>query len=143
MATDSRLTLRTLWPALALVATLAWVSGFDSSGPDGPNVPYFDKIAHFFVFGLLGTLWFRWLKGDLNSKGRFALALGLTLSYGVADEWIQSDNSYRVTDVYDWMADGLGGLVGIFVYRTWTLYRRILETRISMLLRGQIGGRLR
>ena len=138
MAADSRFTLRFFWPALALVATLAFASSFDSSGPDGPDLPHFDKIAHFFVYGLMGTLWFRWIKGDLRSVLRFVAAVALSLSFGVVDEWIQSHNPQRTTDLLDWVADSLGALTGIFVYRNWTLYRRILESPIGSLLRGRI-----
>jgi len=138
MAAETRYSFRMIWPALALIATLAIVSSFDSGGPEKEQIPYFDKVAHFFVFGLMGTLWFRWLKGDLKSSFRFVAAFALTIAYGVADEWIQYYNPHRVTDFYDWLADGLGGATGIYVYRSWTLYRRVLETPIGALLRGRI-----
>lgn len=140
MAAETRYSFRMIWPALALIGTLVFASGFDSGGADKDQIPHFDKVAHFFVFGLMGTLWFRWLKGDLKSSFRFGTAFALTLAYGVADEWIQAHNPHRVTDFYDWLADGFGGLTGICVYRTWTLYRRVLETPIGLLLRGRVGG---
>ncbi len=127
-----------LWPVLALMATLAWASGYSQSGPDGPEIPYFDKIAHFFVFGLMGTLWYRCLPDRSMRRARWLAAVALALAYGVVDEWIQASNPHRSSDVLDWVADGGGALTAIFVYRGWRLYRRTLETRIGDLFRGKL-----
>ena len=96
---------------------------------------HFDKIAHFLVFGLLATLWFRFLPGNLVGLGRFAGAIVLALLYGVVDEWIQYYNPLRSFDALDWIADGAGSITAIWLYRNWRLYRRALETRISDLCR--------
>ena len=138
MTIDSRLATRRFWFPVVLVATLAVASGFDPGGPEKDGIPHFDKIAHFFVYGLMSTLWFRFLKGCLKSTPRFVWALCLTLLYGVADEWIQSHNPNRVTDLYDFVADGVGGLTGVFVYRNWNLYRRILETPIAYFVQKKL-----
>ena len=138
MNSDSHFSIRTLWPAIGLVATLAWASNFDEAGPDGPDIPYFDKIAHFFVFGLMGTLWFRWAKGDLLSMSRLVLGMSLTLAYGVADEWIQSMNPQRSSDTLDWIADASGSLTGILVYRGWRSYRRLMESPVCDLFRWKL-----
>ena len=131
----SSFSIRTLWPVLALIATLAWASSYDKGGHSGPDIPYFDKIAHFFVFGLMGTLWYRCLPSRSIPLARWLVALTLVLSYGVLDEWIQSHNPNRVSDIFDWVADGAGAITAIFVYRGWRLYRRVLETRFSDLFR--------
>lgn len=138
MNADSKFSVRRLWPAIALVLTLAWASNFAQGGPDGSDIPYFDKIAHFFVFGLMGTLWFRCLPRKSRVISRWLMALIIVLTYGVVDEWIQSMNPQRSSDLLDWLADGLGALTGIFVYRNWTWYRRVLETRISDLFRMKL-----
>ena len=96
---------------------------------------HFDKIAHFFVFGLLATLWFRFLPGKLVSNGRLCGAIALTLLYGVVDEWIQAANPARTSDSWDWFADGAGAITAILVYRGWRLYRRVLESPVLDVLR--------
>ena len=126
---------RSLVLALSVVACLAWASSFDKVGPPSVDFEHFDKIAHFFVFGLLATLWFRFLPGNLVGLGRFAGAIVLTVLYGVVDEWIQHYNPLRSFDAWDWIADGAGSITAIWVYRNWRLYRRVLETRISDLCR--------
>jgi VanZ family protein len=59
--------------------------------------------------------------------------------YGIVDEWIQFYNPLRSSDVMDIVADGVGAATAIFVYRSWGLYRRILETRFWDVMRGRIG----
>ena len=130
-----RRSIRSLVLALSVVACLAWASSFDEGGPPSVEFEHFDKIAHFFVFGLLATLWFRFLPGSLIGTGRFVGAVVLTLLYGVLDEWIQYYNPQRSFDAWDWVADGAGSLTAIWVYRSWHFYRRLLETPIFDLFR--------
>ena len=136
---STRLPLRYLIPPVALLAAVAWASSFDESSPQGPDIANFDKVAHFFVFGLLGTLWFRWVPGPLRSNFRLAWAFLLTILYGIVDEWIQFYNPLRSSDVMDIVADGAGAATAIFVYRSWGPYRRTLETRFWDVMRGRIG----
>lgn len=86
---STRFPLRYLIPPVALLAAVAWASSFDESSPQGPDIVNFDKMAHFLVFGLMGTLWFRWVPGPLRSNLRIAWAFLLTIIYGIVDEWIQ------------------------------------------------------
>ncbi len=129
---------RFLIPPIALLATIAWASSFDEGSPQGPDIVNFDKLAHFFVFGLLATLWFRSTPGPLQSNRRFALAFILTVLYGIVDEWIQHYNPLRSSDVLDIVADGAGAAAAILVYRSWGLYRRVLETRFLDVIQGKI-----
>ena len=131
------ISLRFLIPPIALLATIAWASSFDESSPQGPDIVNFDKVAHFFVFGLLATLWFRTAPGPLQSNARFAWAFVLTILYGIVDEWIQSYNPLRSSDAMDIIADGAGAVAAIFAYRCWGLYRRVLETRFLDVIRGR------
>lgn len=135
---SSKLSFRSLCPAVAVIATLVWASGYDKKGPQNVEIEHFDKIAHFFVYGLLGTLWFRWLPGERMKIARLLGAFGITMLYGVIDEWIQASNPVRTSDAWDWVADGLGALTALLVYRGWSLYRRILETPIRKLCRLEI-----
>ena len=135
---STRFPLRYLIPPVALLAAVAWASSFDESSPQVPDIVNFDKVAHFFVFGLLGTLWFRWVPGPLRSNYRLAWAFLLTISYGIVDEWIQFYNPLRSSDLMDIVADGAGAATAIFVYRSWGLYRCTLETRFGDVMRGRI-----
>ncbi len=124
---------RGLIPVLAVMATLVYASSLAKAKPAGPDLFQFDKIAHFFVFGLLGTLWFRCLRIPFLNTRRWVVAFLLVIAFGIVDEILQYFNPNRSFDPYDWVADAGGALVGIFVYRDWSLYRRVLETPISKL----------
>ncbi len=120
-----------LWlPAIGVMATLV-VSSHFSGKPAGPDVVGFDKVAHFFVFGLLGTLVFRSLKIDFNKPRRWVLAYAGVLAYAAADEILQYFNPSRSFDPWDWVADGTGSILAIMLYRHWSWYRRLLEYKFG------------
>ena len=138
MITNSIFSVRKLWPVITLVLSLAWASSYQQGGPEGPDIPYFDKIAHFFVFGLMGMLCYRCIPRMPWSRTRWLAALAFVLAYGMIDEWIQSHNPNRSSDALDWVADASGAFTAIAVYRFWALYRRVLESRFGDLVRGRL-----
>lgn len=111
---------RWLWPA-ALVLVIWNASGqgeVASAGFAGE-----DKIAHFFVFGLLATLVVR----TGFASGRAWVAVLLVSLYGAVDELHQSLTPGRFMTLSDWVADTLGAAVAVAVYVKWHAYRRWLE----------------
>ncbi|MDQ8203889.1 VanZ family protein [Pelagicoccus sp. SDUM812003] len=118
---------RLAWPPIALTATLVAASFLSPVAPAAPNVVGFDKIAHFCVFGLLGTLLFRRLRQPFLSNRRVLWALIGAVSYGALDESLQFFNPARSFDPLDWIADLSGALLAIYLYRNWAWYRRLLE----------------
>ena len=123
---------RLIWPVC-----LASAITYASSGP-APPVPeglwFFnidiDKVAHFFVFGLLATSLCRY-----NPKTTVRLSLGLlaivlTSLFGLSDELHQSLNPLRSFEMADWAADTFGAIVAVLVYQKWAFYRRLLEKNI-------------
>ena len=94
----------------------------------GPDIPGFDKIVHFSVYGLLATLVCR--------QGRGWRAAGWSLvvvsAYGASDEWHQSFVPGRATELADWIADTTGAAVGVALYVGWGRYRRWLEQSIGV-----------
>ncbi|NEQ70807.1 MAG: VanZ family protein [Symploca sp. SIO2D2] len=117
-------------PAILLMGALALASRFSTQAPAGPSLVGFDKVAHFFVFGLMATLWFRYFDGELKSGKRFAKAVTVVAVWGLLDETIQAFNPSRSADPMDWVADVSGALVAVAVYRGWTFYRRLMELRV-------------
>jgi VanZ family protein len=96
-----------------------------------PTVAGIDKVAHFAVFGLLGTALARIPKiAGMRPFGVFAAVILASL-YGAADEWHQSFVPGRSVDFADWLADSSGALVAVLIYDRWTLYRRVLERTIG------------
>jgi VanZ family protein len=116
--------LRALWP-LALAALIVGASARPAIA--GPKVENFDKVAHFSVYGLLGTLACR------VGRGPRAAVLGLVAvsAFGATDEWHQSFVPGRSPSVADWVADTLGATTAILLYVKWGAYRRLLETPLG------------
>ncbi|HTO04683.1 MAG TPA: VanZ family protein [Opitutus sp.] len=111
-----------LWPLL--VALLIFGVSSRSHVPTPGLIPNFDKLAHFSVYGLLGTLLVRTQWG-----GRWAPLVALVIAslYGVTDEVHQSYVPGRSTEFADWLADTAGAAVAIFMYARWSRYRAWLE----------------
>jgi len=85
-----------------------------------PNIPFLDKVIHFFVYGLLGTLIFRAIRNKESSRSQaYPMILGIVLAalYGISDEIHQSFVPERVADMYDVLADILGSTCGVWLYR--------------------------
>lgn len=122
--------LRLILLPVCLVASLIFGSAFASAAPAGLSFAYSDKLAHFFFYGLVGTLVFRALRVRFLSHRRWALAFLITMSLGIGEEVVQHFNPNRSFELADWAADTAGALVAIALYRNWDLYRRVLEFRL-------------
>jgi VanZ family protein len=80
-----------------------------------------DKIAHLGEYLVLGLLLVRALRATLRvSRPLFAamIAIGLVVTVGAADEFLQSFIPGRTCDIFDLLADVLGGTIAQLVYVT-------------------------
>jgi len=120
------------WPIL-LAATI--VAESSRVMPEVPGeFPGFDKVAHFGVYGLLGTAVLRtpWV---WRRRQRVLITVGLVSFFGATDEWHQYFTPGRSCEFLDWVADTLGPMLAVTVYLRWSLYRRILELPVRFLRR--------
>ena len=80
---------------------------------------YVDKFLHAGEYMVLGLLLVRALRATLRvSRPLFAamIAIGLVVTVGAADEFLQSFIPGRQSDIFDLQADVLGGAIAQFVY---------------------------
>lgn len=80
-----------------------------------------DKVAHLGEYLVLGLLLVRAVRANLRvSRPLFAamIAIGIVVMVGASDEFFQSFIPGRTSDVFDVMADVLGGALAQFVYVT-------------------------
>lgn len=117
--------MRWLWPVL-LAATIFIASG--RSNVSAPHIIGFDKVAHFFVFGLLGNLLQRSLPA---SKHRATIAIAIISLLGLADEWHQSFTPGRSVEFGDWLCDTAGAVLAVCLYEGTRWYAVILETCLT------------
>jgi len=114
-----------VWPALLAIIIL--VASGRSAVASPFLFPHADKVIHFFMFGLLGTLVLRTDSVWRQLRWRGWLAIALVSLFGIADEFRQSFTPGRFVEVADWMADTLGACVAVSAYLFWTGYRTLLE----------------
>jgi VanZ family protein len=82
---------------------------------------YGDKVAHLAEYLGLGLLLVRALRASLRvSRPLFAamIAIGLVVAVGASDELLQYFIPGRNCDIYDLLADSVGGAIAQFVYVT-------------------------
>lgn len=118
-----------LWSAL-LAATISFCSGHDVVDV-GLGWMSIDKIAHFFVYGLLATAVARIPALVHWPFFNIRWAIFIVSAYGMADEIRQSFTHVRTFEIADWLADTAGALVAVPLYAGWASYRRLLETPLS------------
>ncbi|MDB4516167.1 VanZ family protein, partial [Crocinitomicaceae bacterium] len=112
---------------LFLILALAWagVIYFASSQPgtDTPMLfPLQDKLIHAVVFAILGFLAMGALEAAAHGYHGWQVWLiaALVTLYAMLDEFHQRFVPGRESDVFDVMADVIGGLLGI-----WVMYRLV------------------
>ena len=107
-----------------LLAALSWAGliFYLSSQPsiETPSLfPGQDKLFHLMAFGILGLLTMGALQashGGYPTRQVWLVALAVML-YGILDEFHQYFVPGRSADVYDVLADAIGGLLG-----AWAMY---------------------
>lgn len=89
-----------------------------------------DKIAHVLIFGLLATAIIRNLRRTGDGFMAVLIAAVTTSLFGMADEIHQSSTPGRMLDIWDWLADTVGGFTAAMAYAWWPRYRELLEMRV-------------
>lgn len=110
------------------MSLIFWMSG--TSGPQVPGqsiIPYFDKIGHFLVFGLMATMLCRLYPGKETEFRSGLFAIVATTLFGLMDETRQLTNPQRFFEWADWWADTAGAILAVVLYQNWDFYRNILE----------------
>lgn len=82
------------------------------------EVPFrnYDKVIHFFEYGIFAVLWFRALRASIGSASVLGPAIATFLissAFGALDELYQNYTPYRVSDLYDVAADATGSFTAM------------------------------
>ena len=89
------------------------------------RIPNLDKVLHLCEYTLFGYLAARAFKNAPKTflRENFkAMAVLASLIYGIPDEYHQLFVPGREFSVFDMLADGIGGVVGVVVYLKHTNY---------------------
>ena len=110
-----------LWGPVAIYVLLIFYASSLSDPPGVPPLPHFDKLIHFFEYGLLGFLLGRAL-GLMGRKGGYlalaAASLAIGAGVGMADEYYQGTIAGRDRSLADFLVDLVGLLFSLFLLRT-------------------------
>ena len=115
---------------LLLAATI-----FHASGKSVLSVPsiflfeHFDKLAHFCIFGLLGTLTAR-IQLSKSPHTHWLYTIFIVCIYGVFDEYRQSFTLDREVELIDTLANTLGAILGASLYVYSATYKRCSEYKL-------------
>ncbi len=93
-----------------------------------------DKIAHFIMFGFLGILTARGLKNSQNiriKKNYMFLTICICVLYGASDEVHQYFVPGRHASWGDWIADILGVIAFVFIYKWYSNYQSLKKKKLS------------
>jgi len=108
-----------LWTLLIFVACLI-------PGDEIPEVqvPLADKWVHFIIFGGFSFFWLCTFKRAVAKTGIIMLFVAIALGYLV--ELLQGSGitTGRSYDLYDVLADGIGGLLGVLFFFMLKRYRK-------------------
>lgn len=114
-----------LSPKRALVLAILWTSGILLAclipGNEVPDIhiPLIDKWVHFIIFAGFSFLWLSTFISATVVKGVLVFILSVLLGYAVEllqDSGITTGRSY---DVYDIVADTIGGVLGVLLFFLW------------------------
>ncbi len=103
-------------PAILYYILIFFVSS--TSSGISINIPFFDKGIHCLEFAVLAFLlslgYFKSLKSSLKAKCLITIFSGILL--GILDEVHQYFVPQRRFEILDIIADGVGIIIGLFVY---------------------------
>jgi VanZ family protein len=86
-----------------------------------PNVPDADKIGHAAVYAVLGFLYaVAWHRHGSSQPAAAERSMAMVLLYGALMEFVQSRVG-RDPSLGDWIADGVGAMVGIGFWKAWRI----------------------
>ena len=89
--------------------------------------PGLDKVCHVIEYIVFGCLLARALtnsRGQLSPPAVIWIVVILSLLYGLSDEWHQSFVRGRTADLWDALADTIGGALGGFIYPRLSKFRQ-------------------
>ncbi len=107
------------WFPLIIYCILIFLQSSFPSIESVPELPYSDKLLHFFAYAVLGALFlraYRTLQIRNNLKLLIILSILSSSLYGISDELHQYFVSSRSAEWMDIFADILGSLFGVFIY---------------------------
>ena len=107
------------WLPLYIYAAVIFYISSRQMLSSGIDIPFLDKALHigeYMIFGFLACRAFRSSPRKIFLENFKIFAILVSLLYGVSDEIHQLSVPTRQFSALDIFADGIGGMLGVFVY---------------------------
>jgi VanZ family protein len=107
---------RAIWPWVPVIAYMGLIFYLSSLSDPLPELTrhVWDKALHFTEYGALGAmLAFAFRASGVRGWRALAVAAVVASLYAVTDEIHQAFVPGRDSDIHDWLADTLGGALGV------------------------------
>jgi VanZ family protein len=109
------------WLAVAAWMTLTVILSTFPVDEIQPSVPDADKLGHAAVYGVLALLCaLAWHRHGSSQAAAIERAMALVLVFGALLEFVQGFVG-RDPSMGDWLADGVGALVGLGFWKAWMI----------------------
>ena len=122
------------WFPLIIYCILIFAQSSFLSIESVPELPYTDKLLHFFAYAVLGALFLRAYK-TLRVRNNLKLLIILSVLssslYGISDELHQYFVPFRSAERMDILADILGSVFGVLIY--WYISARLTDNRFKFI----------
>ncbi len=108
------------WFPVFIYSLLIFIQSSYPTPEQVPDWSYLDKLLHVVCYALLGVLFlraFRTTRIKQNVKLLIMLSILCSSLYGISDELHQHFVPYRYADVMDALADILGSVCGVYIYK--------------------------
>jgi VanZ family protein len=107
------------WLPIFIYCLLIYIQSSYPSLERVPQFPYLDKLTHGGAYGLLSILFYRAYRTHIKNNLNLVILLSIASSslYGITDELHQHYVPYRNADLMDIVADIIGSILGVYVYR--------------------------
>ena len=117
-------------PAIVWAGIIYFLSSQSALPHVGPNFPGADKLNHFAAYTLLAgfLLLPLWRAHRLPLPKTVMLVIIIASVYGITDEVHQAFVPHRTCDLWDWVADTLGG---VFAASLLVAYETIRSTKTN------------
>jgi len=120
------------WFPLIIYCIFIFIQSSFPSIESVPELPYIDKLLHFFTYAVLGALFLRAYKTlQIRNNLKFLIILSVLSSslYGISDEMHQYFVPSRSFEYFDILADVLGSLFGVFIYQF--IIEKLIDNRFK------------
>ncbi len=105
---------RRWWPVVGWAGVILTLTSWPSPPDVAPRFPGFDKVVHFTMYAVLGSLVAHALRVPVSVRARLNAITALAI-FAFVDELHQLLIPGRSASVWDWTADLVGAVAGLLL----------------------------